>query len=171
MSQYETLFFQMQSELSKLEHAVQTDNKLIAALETVEENSDAYEGIVGGIAMNLQSAYTGIERTLLAISKQIDNTVPKGAQWHQSLLTQMIEKTDGRPAVLSENTVQVLRPLLGFRHVVRNAYSYTLDVGKVLENANRLSTCFTNFAYDCLALQCALTNPAPIEDQNRSEEA
>ena len=149
MIQYEELFNQVQSELGKIERAVQTNTKLIAALESVEEDSDAYEGIVGGIAMNLQGAYTGIERILTAISKEVDNVVPAGTQWHRNLLAQMIKASENRPAVLSDRTVADLRLLLGFCHVIRNAYSYTLDTDKVLENANRLLECFTNFAYDC----------------------
>ncbi len=123
MSLYQELFSQIQSELGKIERAVQTNTKLIAALDSVEESSDAYDGIVGGIAMNLQSAYTGIERILAAIAKQVDNAAPSGSQWHQNLLAQMTEVSEHRPAVLSAHTVSDLEPLLGFRHVVRNAYS------------------------------------------------
>ena len=159
MTQYEALFFQIQSELKKLESTVHKNKKLMSALNTVAESSDAYEGIIGGIAMNLQSAYTGIERILMAIAKQIDRTAPTDAQWHQSLLTQMLEPTEDRPVVLSADTLKHLRPLLGFRHVVRNAYSYTLNAKKVLENTARLPDCFASFAYDCLALKRALTDP------------
>ncbi len=144
MSQHQQLFLQIQVELGKIERAVQTNTKLVAALDSVEKDSDAYEGIVGGIAMNLQSA-------------------PAGTQWHQDLLTHMIEAFENRPAVLSANTAKDLQPLLGFRHVVRNAYSYTLDAERVLENADRLLGCFTNFAYDCLALQCALSDGVDSE--------
>jgi hypothetical protein len=163
VSQYQELFSQIQSELGKIERAVQTNTKLVAALESVEEGSDAYDGIIGGIAMNLQSAYTGIERILTAISKQVDDVAPEGSQWHRNLLAQMVAASENRPAVLSPRTVADLRLLLGFRHIVRNAYSYTLDADKVLENADRLLGCFTNFAYDCLALQCVLTDSMDSE--------
>jgi hypothetical protein len=165
VSQYQQLFLQIQIELGKIERAVQTNTKLVAALDSVVKDSDAYEGIVGGIAMNLQSAYTGIERILTAISKKVDGAAPAGTQWHQNLLTQMIKASENRPAVLSANTAKDLQPLLGFRPVVRNAYSYTLNAERVLENAARLLGCFTNFAYDCLALQCALTDSMDSEQR------
>lgn len=113
--------------------------------------------------MNLQSAYTGIERILVAIAKELDDVVPQGSQWHRNLLAQMVGATESRPTVLRDPTAADLRSLLSFRHLVRNAYSYTLDSDKVLENAHRLSGCFTNLAYDCLALQCALADETDVD--------
>lgn len=83
---YAKLFAQIERELQKMQRAVYENEQLIAASESLRNNPIAYNGLISGIALNLQSFYTGAERVLSAIAKQVDNTVPKGAQWHQDLL-------------------------------------------------------------------------------------
>lgn len=154
---YEQLFHQIQVELGKMERAVQETDEAIAALSTVK-TPGAYNAIVGGISMNIHGFYTGVERILSAIAKQVDRDFPTGAAWHQDLLTQMSLSVESiRPPVLSTDTLTELRTLLAFRHVVRNNYTHALDVDKVLENASQLPNCFYQFAADCLAFQQALT--------------
>lgn len=68
--------------------------------------SDDY---LGSVALDLQSFYQGVERSLDLIAKTVDGRVPSGEQWHHDLLAQMAEEIDGvRPAVVSEGT----RPFL-----------------------------------------------------------
>ncbi|MCB0099896.1 MAG: hypothetical protein KDE46_29390 [Caldilineaceae bacterium] len=62
------------------------------------------------------------------ISDVVDQAKPTGANWHQELLRQMTIEIPGiRPAVLSEENRNSLDEFRGFRHVVRNVYSYNLD--------------------------------------------
>lgn len=70
----------------------------------------------------------------------------------------MTKSTENRPTILRIHTLSDLQQLLSFRQVILNDYSYALSDEEVLENADRLSSCFANFAYDCLGLQCTLTN-------------
>ena len=58
--------------------------------------------------------------------------MPEGANWHQELLKQMsIEVPGVRPAVISFELKEMLEEYRGFRHVVRNVYTYHLDPEKV----------------------------------------
>lgn len=55
----------------------------------------------------------------------MDGALPQGINWHQELLSQMaLEIPSVRPAIISEKTRDLLEPYRGFRHVVRNVYTY-----------------------------------------------
>lgn len=154
---YQPLFAKIQNELSKMEIAVQQNQRFLDALQTIDPDSAAYQGIIGGIAMNLQSFYTGAERIFTAVAKGIDGSGPQGEKWHQDLLDQRsVEIPDVRSAVIQADTLVALDNLLGFRHFVRNAYSYTLEPDKVLENATVVSQYFAKLARDCQNFQMLL---------------
>ncbi len=157
MSHHDVFFSQIKTDLDEIEQAVQTNTQFMAALETIGKDSSAYRGIVGGIAMNLQTACAELERILTAIAKHIDAATLEGSQEHRNLLA-MTKSTENRPTILRIHTLSDLQQLLSFRQVILNDYSYALSDEEVLENADRLSSCFANFAYDCLVLQCTLTN-------------
>lgn len=40
---------------------------------------------------------------------------------------------EGRPALISPQTVQLLEKYLAFRHVVRNMYGYELEAGRIAQ--------------------------------------
>ncbi|MEO0456933.1 MAG: hypothetical protein AAF152_10185 [Cyanobacteria bacterium P01_A01_bin.114] len=154
---YQPLFAKIQNELSKMDVAVQQNREFLNILQTINCDSTAYQGILGGIAMNLQSFYTGAERIFTAVAKGIDGSRPQGEKWHQDLLDQMsVEIPDVRPALIQADTLVDLDKLLGFRHFVQNAYSYTLEPDKVLENAKIVSQCFVRLTRDYRNLQMSL---------------
>ena len=89
-------------------------------------SSDDY--YVDATALNLQSFYTGIERLFELIADGVDQSKPSGMNWHQELLRQMTIEIKGvRPPVISLRLRDKLDKYRGFRHVVRNVYTYTLD--------------------------------------------
>jgi len=66
------------------------------------------------------------------IPNLIDESVPDGANWHQELLNQMSTEIPGvRPAAISVELKEKLEEYRGFRHVVRNVYTYHLDPNKL----------------------------------------
>ena len=84
------------------------------------------------VALNIHSFYSGLERLFEKISSAIDGSMPKGANWHQELLNQMtLEIPNVRPAVISEKTRKQLDTYRGFRHVVRNVYTYHISPDKM----------------------------------------
>ena len=95
-----------------------------------------------GVALNLHSFYSGIERIFQLIAAHVDGVTPGGENWHQMLLKQMAEEVTGvRPAVISDFVRQGLDEYRGFRHIVRNVYTYQFDsarVEKLMNNATSL---------------------------------
>jgi len=82
-------------------------------------------------ALGLHAIYGGTERLLQQIVQRIDGDVPAGEDWHRSLLLRAARETANRPAVISEETRSALEPYRGFRHVVRNVYSFRLDASRM----------------------------------------
>jgi hypothetical protein len=87
---------------------------------------------VDSVALNLHGFYSGLERLFEIVAATIDDDVPRGESWHQMLLEQMAtEIPEVRPAVVSQNTRRLLDEFRGFRHVVRNLYTFRFDPAKV----------------------------------------
>ncbi len=85
-----------------------------------------------GVALNLHGFYSGLEHIFEKIASIIDENIPNGTNWHQELMRQMnIEVPGVRPAVISAELRSALEEYLGFRHVVRNVYTYQLNPEKL----------------------------------------
>lgn len=85
-----------------------------------------------GVALNLHGFYSGLEHVFEKIASLVDESIPTGANWHQELLRQMnIEVPGVRPAVISAELRTELEEYLGFRHIVRNVYTYQLNPEKL----------------------------------------
>lgn len=94
--------------------------------------SSADDHYLDGVALNLHGFYGGLERIFELIAAVIDGTKPKGENWHQALLRQMTTDVFGlRPAVISQGTYSRLDDYRGFRHVVRNVYTYNFETAKL----------------------------------------
>lgn len=88
--------------------------------------------LVDAVALHLHSFYAGVERLLELIADTIDQAKPQGAMWHRDLLQQMTaDIPEVRPAVLSLATRNGLDRYRGFRHVVRNVYTFSLDAEQI----------------------------------------
>ena len=84
------------------------------------------------VALNLHGFYAGLERLFELIAATVDGSVPQGANWHQISLEQMAaEIAKIRPAVISGDSRDALDEYQGFRHIVRNIYTYKFDPVKV----------------------------------------
>ena len=84
------------------------------------------------VALSLHGFYNGVEGLLENIATGLDRHLPGGDSWHKYLLEQMAnELLNIRPAVISRSTLEALGEYLGFRHVVRNIYSYQIDPEKL----------------------------------------
>jgi hypothetical protein len=80
----------------------------------------------------LHDFYTGVEKVLENIAKEIDQRVPMGEEWHSELLYQMTLDIPGlRPPVISTHIEKRLREYLGFRHLFRKRYGFELDWEKM----------------------------------------
>ncbi len=105
--------------------------------------------ILDGAALNLHGYYAAAERIFEDIAREIDDALPSGGDWHRTLLVQMASAvTDVRPAVISEESYRCLDEYRGFRHVVRNVYTFNLRPDRIEALVNELSSCYTLLARD-----------------------
>lgn len=124
---YLALAGRIQDELSEL-HVIAMRAR--RAWKLAKESGD--ELYLDSVALNLHSFYTALERIFELIATTVDGTKPQGENWHYGLLRQMgtdIELT--RPAIISRETRNILDEYRGFRHVVRNVYSFELSESKI----------------------------------------
>ncbi|MEZ4528584.1 MAG: hypothetical protein R2941_21940 [Desulfobacterales bacterium] len=111
------------------------------------QNSD--DGYLDGVALNLHSFYTGVERILEDIARTMEKSIPSGSNWHQSLLLQMSAGISSvRPPVISRETRHCLDEYRAFRHVVRNVYTFHLKSSRLQELSQQLRECFLSLRSD-----------------------
>jgi archaellum component FlaC len=104
--------------------------------EFVRTGDDAY---LKAVAYDLHGFYTGLEHIFESVADTIDDQVPEGGSWHKALLDQMGEEIEGvRPALLSNETRQLLDEFMRFRHRVRNIYSFNLIPERVKNLVEKL---------------------------------
>ncbi len=88
--------------------------------------------LVDAVALNLHSFYAGLEHIFELVADRVDHALPSGPSWHQELLRQMAAELPGvRPAAVTVDLMDRLDRYRGFRHVVRNVYTYNLDVRQI----------------------------------------
>ena len=123
MANYLALSARIIKELRELERVVERCEDIWQQSEA--SGDDRY---VDGVALNLQSFYTGLERILELVVSEIDEDRPAGPNWHLELLRQAATEIPRlRPAMITDATRKALDRYRGFRHVVRNVYSFELD--------------------------------------------
>jgi len=127
----------IRSELLELEDVL---HRIKEGWNRANRSGDMY--YLDGVALNLHSLYSGMERLFELIAVNVDGTIPEGEYWHQGLLNQMAgDVPQVRPSVISESSRLKLNEYRGFRHVVRNVYTINFDplkIGKLVNNAPEL---------------------------------
>lgn len=124
--------------VADLERVVKRAESLI---EKAQKTGD--DGYLDGVALNLHGFYAGIERIFEDIARSVDETVPAGSDWHRDLLLQMSAEIERiRPAVISLETRYCLDEYRGFRHVVRNVYTFNLRSSRLQELTQDLRGCY-----------------------------
>lgn len=117
----------IREELNELERVL---TRIGEGWERVQRSNDDY--YLDGVALNLHGFYSGLERIFTLIAETIDRKLPQGENWHTLLLGQMTREIPRlRPAVISSKVGERLNEFRGFRHVVRNVYTYRFDPEKV----------------------------------------
>ncbi|MFH1146290.1 MAG: hypothetical protein V1736_01115 [Pseudomonadota bacterium] len=107
------------------------------------------DGYLDGVALNLHGFYAGVEHMFEDIARILEKSVPEGAEWHRDLLLQMSAKVSNiRPAVISRQTRYCLDEYRGFRHVVRNVYTFNLKPARLTELTKQLRDCYEGLNRD-----------------------
>ncbi len=142
---HERLVERVGEEIAEI-HEIVTRTEGFLRQKALAEALPYREALSGAIALNLQSFYTGVERILEAIAREIDGALPSGEGWHRQLLEQMcLDLPEVRPPVISESTRTRLDEFRRFRHVVRSIYAYRLETSRVIELAGRVGECHREF--------------------------
>ena len=127
MSNYAVLATRLQNELHKLTQVV-----AMATGQVQKAQQTGDEDYIQAAALSLQNYYMGAERMFEAIAKQLDGSLPTGANSHQALLEQMsFEIPNQRPAVITADTAVSLNEYRTFRHVVLHRYGFELYPDRV----------------------------------------
>ena len=137
----------IRSELGELEEVVR---RVEEGWKRAEGSGDDY--YLDGVALNLHGLYSGLERIFEVIALNVDGRKPEGENWHQELLRQMsTEILEMRPAVISESCYEALNEYRGFRHVVRNIYTYIFDRVKMRKLVEKTPGLFSQVRAELLA--------------------
>lgn len=119
----------IQQEISSLDELCSQIDLLIDKAEQADEESKIfYKRATGSI---LHDFYTGIEKIFREIAIKIDESLPKGENWHIELLKSMATPNEKRDAVISQELMEKLKQYLGFRHLFRNIYGMELEWDKL----------------------------------------
>ena len=146
-SQLHQLAGRIRDQLAEIE---QVKQRVESGWQRAQQSNDDY--YLDGVALNLHGFYSGLERIFELIAIRVDNTKPTGENWHQALLVQMTtEVPDVRPAVISALTRSQLDEYRGFRHVVRNVYTFKFDLAKVEKLVINLQTSLVQVRAELLA--------------------
>ncbi len=123
------LIERIQGELEDLNRVIDRSEKSWQKAQFSSSEQDVY---LDSVALNLHSFYSGLERLFELIARHVDLSVPEGSTWHQGLLYQMSRDVPNiRPAVISNNSTQLLSEFRRFRHLVRNVYATNLVPDKI----------------------------------------
>lgn len=123
----QNLSARIRQELGELDQVVA---RLLEAWQRARNSGDDF--YLDSVALNLHSFYSGIERIFERLAETLDGSLPTGENWHQALLVQISKEVTGiRPAVISQLSAKRLDEYRGFRHVVRNVYTFHFDAAKL----------------------------------------
>lgn len=147
MNAYASLAARIRQALIDLERVVGRAQSLVAKAQ-----STADDGYYDGAALNIHGFYAGIERIFEDIAAVTGEGLPSGSAWHQDLLLQMsAEIEDVRPPVIAQTTRYCLDEYRGFRHVVRNVYTFNLRPSRIAALGSDLGDCYAAVSRDLLA--------------------
>lgn len=141
---YIALIGRIKRVLQDLERVVGRANSL---MEKAQRTGD--DGYLDGVALNLHGFYAGVEKIFEDIARTLEKNIPDGSGWHQDLLLQMTaEISPIRPPVIRQETRECLDEYRGFRHVVRNVYTFNLQMSRLQELNKGLQSCYGAVTHD-----------------------
>jgi hypothetical protein len=141
------LAMRIRNELPEIEHTLK---RAMEGIKRAKQTGDDY--YLDGVALNLHSFYSGIERIFELIAVNVDDIRPEGENWHQTLLMQMAEEMTGvRPAVISDSVRLGFDEYRGFRHIVRNVYTYKFDSARIEKLTEKAEPLFALLRSELLA--------------------
>ncbi len=150
----------IRSELIELERVVERAERLLS--KSQDKDDDDY---LDGVALNLHSFYAGTERIFEEIAREVDGTVPSGLTWQRNLLMQMSAEVPGkRPPVIERDTRNCLDEYRGFRHVIKNVYTFNLRPARLQDLVAELRDSYRDLSQD-LTTFCQFLERVGTDDE------
>lgn len=117
----------------EIEDELSLINRVMDEYGSIPENTEEWIKIRTKASL-LHDFYTGIERVLTRIARELNGGIPNTEEWHKDLLNDMtLDLDEIRPPVISKDLFKKLLPYLRFRHLFRNLYGFELDWEKMKE--------------------------------------
>lgn len=139
----------IRGEVAELDRIVDRSQRVWLRASQPSSDQDMY---LDSVALNLHGFYSGIERLLEIVARQIDRATPSRETWHRDLLEQMAQNyADVRPAVISQPSALGLDEFRRFRHLVRNVYATNLVPEKIANLMSKLGKLWTQTRAELLA--------------------
>lgn len=128
----------MNAAIQRLRAEVSSDRRTFEArveeLGALTLDSEASAAVLAQAAVALHHAYSAVEAALERVARTLEGGTPEGPASHQALLEAMALDIEGvRPAIVSAQSIALLRRLLGFRHFFRHAYAATWDAAQLAD--------------------------------------
>jgi len=123
----------MKEKLSTLWAYINSQEEIIGTLfQKIRDMKPLNEDKMVHSAYLLHNLYSAYEDMFTEISRTFENNIDWNFGFHKNLLRRMNMAIPGiRPEVLSFDSYQVLSELMGFRHVFRHAYNFTLSADRM----------------------------------------
>lgn len=138
--------------------------KDLASIATIEQHAASLpvsrlnRSELDSLGFALHNLYNALENSFTQISLTFENHVRDQSRWHRELMDKMfLDLGQLRPAVLTGASRGLLTDLLGFRHLFRHAYDFSLDEPRTVALWQRWQA-------DSPALRVALTRFAEALD-------
>jgi len=131
--------------IGRIKRVMQDLERVVSRAESLMDKAQRTgdDGYLDGVALNLHGFYAGVEKIFEDVARTMEKAIPDGSGWHQDLLLQMAaEISPIRPPVISEETRDCLDDYRGFRHVVRNVYTFNLQMSRLQELTKGLRRCY-----------------------------
>ena len=114
------------------------------------------------VAYQIHNLYCSVEDLLKLVASVFENNIGSSSNWHEVLLLRMSQPIEGvRPALLSEETSDLMRKLKNFRHMFRHAYGADIERDQLQGNLVAAQKLYDLLAQD---IDAFLLQIAPSED-------
>jgi uncharacterized protein YutE (UPF0331/DUF86 family) len=135
---------------SEVDYLKSVTMKIEEGWKRFEQTADEF--YIDSVALNLHGFYSGLERIFELIASVVDGNKPESKNWHKELLNLMASEVPTiRPAVISEAIYSRLNDYRGFRHIVRNVYTFKFDPEKVKKLSTEITELFSKVSAELLA--------------------
>ncbi|NJK30146.1 MAG: hypothetical protein HC940_08320 [Acaryochloris sp. SU_5_25] len=120
---------------AELQGQMRLIDRTLSRLQTRANRGLDDPALLDSIAYQIHNLYGSIEDLLKQIAIRFENRISETSGWHRSLLLRLSQDIPGvRPALLSEDTFDLLNRLRGFRHFFRHAYDSEIEPSQLQAN-------------------------------------